>query len=100
MDQKLQLIISQLKPYDPQKIILFGSRAKGTANEESDWDIAIVKDTDKPFTDRIVEASRMVDTDEAIDFFVFTQNEIEKYKDINLVVNAIATQGKIVYEKE
>ncbi len=99
MDQKLQLIINQLKAYHPQKIILFGSRAKGTASADSDWDIAIVKNTDKPFCDRLTEIQHIINSEEAIDFFVFTQNEIEKYRDINLVVNAIATQGKTVYEQ-
>ena len=33
--------------YMPYKIILFGSYARGTATEDSDIDILVVKDSDK-----------------------------------------------------
>ena len=36
-------IISQLKPLDPDKVILFGSYAWGAPNDESDIDLFIVK---------------------------------------------------------
>ena len=31
--------------YKPEKVILFGSRAKGTAHEDSDYDFLIIKET-------------------------------------------------------
>ena len=37
-------IINKLKPLDPDKVILFGSYAYGTPNENSDIDLVIVKD--------------------------------------------------------
>ena len=37
-------IIEQLKPLKPNKIILFGSYAYGTPNEESDIDLFLLKD--------------------------------------------------------
>lgn len=38
------LIIERLKPLNPDKIILFGSYAYGTPNEESDIDLFLLKD--------------------------------------------------------
>lgn len=38
------LIIERLKPLNPDKIILFGSHAYGTANEDSDIDLFLLKD--------------------------------------------------------
>lgn len=40
-EQKIQLITEALKKYHPQRIILFGSRAKGTHRAQSDIDIAV-----------------------------------------------------------
>ncbi|WP_458700344.1 nucleotidyltransferase domain-containing protein [Sulfurospirillum sp. 1307] len=40
-------IIEKLKPLNPDKIILFGSYAYGTPNEDSDLDICVVKKTYK-----------------------------------------------------
>lgn len=37
-------IVEQLKPLKPNKIILFGSYAYGTPNEESDIDLFLLKD--------------------------------------------------------
>ena len=37
------LIIERLKPLNPNKIILFGSYAYGTPNEDSDIDLCIVE---------------------------------------------------------
>ena len=37
-------IVERLKPLDPDKIILFGSYAYGTPNEESDIDLFLLKD--------------------------------------------------------
>ncbi len=38
------LIIKKLKPLNPNKIILFGSFAYGTPNEDSDIDLFLIKD--------------------------------------------------------
>lgn len=40
-------IIERLMPLNPDKIILFGSYAYGTPNEDSDIDLFIVKSIDK-----------------------------------------------------
>jgi len=37
-------IVNRLKPLNPDKIILFGSYSQGTATEESDIDLFILKD--------------------------------------------------------
>lgn len=37
-------IVERLKPLEPDKIILFGSYADGTATDDSDIDLFIVKD--------------------------------------------------------
>ena len=35
---------------DPDRIVLFGSRARGDAHPDSDIDLLIIKDTDHPVT--------------------------------------------------
>ena len=49
IDEILELVINKCKYYEVQEVILFGSWAKGTANERSDIDIAVrgVKDIEK-----------------------------------------------------
>lgn len=40
------LIIERLKPLNPDKIILFGSYAYGTPNEDSDIDLFLMRDVE------------------------------------------------------
>lgn len=51
--------------YDPDRIYLFGSHAKGTATEHSDLDLLVVRRTDQP------RRLRGVDVAAAMDAFAF-----------------------------
>jgi len=43
-------IVERLKPFKPQKIILFGSYAYGNPTDESDIDLFIIKDIEPELT--------------------------------------------------
>ncbi|HSB17493.1 MAG TPA: nucleotidyltransferase domain-containing protein [Bryobacteraceae bacterium] len=43
---------------DPERIVLFGSRARGDSRPDSDVDLLIVKETDKPKHLRAIPAHR------------------------------------------
>ena len=92
-------ILERLKNYDPKKVILFGSQAYGVPDKDSDYDIAIIKDTNKSYRDRLVDVRKLVRMTTPIDFFVFTQNEIDKYRNSNPIIKEIMTKGKILYEE-
>jgi len=96
----LDSIISQIKSYDPEKIILFGSWAYGNPNKDSDLDLAIIKDTDEPFHERLIEVRRLIHTDQPIDLFVFTNEEIRTAKVKNPFVAEIVEKGRVVYEQQ
>lgn len=42
------LIDAIVRTYAPRRVVLFGSRARGTANEDSDLDLLVVLDDDVP----------------------------------------------------
>lgn len=48
IDELKPLIVEQLKPLNPDKIILFGSYAYGIPNEDSDIDLFLIKDDLEP----------------------------------------------------
>lgn len=61
IDPTLELLRDRLvSALAPRRIILFGSRARGTAQPDSDYDILVVAETDLPFEDRGVQARRAV----------------------------------------
>lgn len=97
MDPVVQSIIDQLKPYKPEKIILFGSYAYGKAGENSDVDIAIIKKTNDPFIKRCKQVQMLLRTTTPVDAFVFTPEEFDRTKQSNPFVQEIAREGKVIY---
>ncbi|MBI5123192.1 nucleotidyltransferase domain-containing protein [Candidatus Roizmanbacteria bacterium] len=105
---KLQIILKQLtdkivKDYQPEKIILFGSAVSGEMGIDSDLDIAIVKNTNKRFYDRIGEVLRTIrniNNKPPIDFIVYTPSEFEDMKRKSYFVkDEILNKGKVIYEQ-
>ena len=69
-----------VREFDPSRIILFGSRAKGKAKEASDIDVIVVSDRfkDVPFVKRMPMLLRLVRFEKHIDFLCYTEDEFRK----------------------
>jgi predicted nucleotidyltransferase len=60
LNDRLKAISRRLKEqYRAQQVILFGSRAQGTATEDSDVDILIIAPTTERFFDRMATVRRL-----------------------------------------
>lgn len=90
-------IVTQLKPYQPEKIILFGSYAYGKPHEDSDVDLVIIKKTNEPFLERFKRARSLIRTQFAVDLFIFTPEEFEAGRKNNILMSEIAKKGKVIY---
>lgn len=98
---KLKQILKSLKMYQPQKVILFGSYAKGTNDQYSDIDLVIIKNTRRRFLDRIKDVIEIIKPSFAIDILVYTPREFQKmFSEGNLFVESVIREGKVVYEKK
>ena len=100
IDIIIQKIISAV---NPEKIILFGSYAKGKQNSKSDLDIAvIVKNSEEPQYRRPVPIrlalSHIIFPK---DIIVFTEQEIIDWQDVpQAFITTILKTGKNIYEKD
>lgn len=85
----------------PEKIILFGSYANGSATEDSDLDLVIVWDGAMKRPESNMTIRRLFPMrDFALDVFVFTPEEEAKYKNIKGTIACAAfTNGKTLYER-
>ena len=84
---------------EPEKIILFGSTARGDARPDSDMDFLIIKSTSNRWAldDRIRHALFGVKV--SVDLVVATPEDVERYKDSHAVVIKPALKdGVVVYE--
>ena len=92
-------IITTFKKFDPDKIILFGSRARGDHDGLSDVDLILVYSTEKRFLDRLEELYLAWDTPLALDLLAYTPEEFSRLLDENPFVQEAVKQGEVLYEK-
>lgn len=97
MHPVIQTIINQLKSYQPEGIILFGSYAYGQPSEDSDVDLLVIKRTNKTFRERNIEARLLLKTKVPVDVFVLTPQEFKEYKTSIPFVEEIAKHGRVIY---
>jgi predicted nucleotidyltransferase len=85
----------------PQKVILFGSHARGEADAESDVDLMVLfREIDNP-RQRAAELYRLL-SEGAFpkDIVVSTTARFERYKNVpNTVYWPAAREGKVLYER-
>lgn len=65
--------------YTPQKVILFGSHARGDARPDSDIDLLIIKQTSERFIDRWAAVRRILSDPKrtvGLETLVFTPQEV------------------------
>ncbi len=94
-------IVAALRPYRPQKIILFGSWARNEADSESDLDLILIKDTSARFLDRLREAYALLTDFGAIDLLVYTPQEVtQMLAGGNAFLEDALTEGIVLYEEE
>jgi len=101
-DNQLEIIVKRIVEfYSPEKIILFGSMADGTASLESDIDLLLVKKTDVPPVERAAGIRKSLkDILLPLDILVFTPDEIAK--DVNRkfsFIYQVMKSGKVVYAR-
>lgn len=101
LQSEIKKITDQLiKNYQPQKIILFGSAARGDYKEDSDIDMLIIKDTAKRRIDRIKDVLLAVDYSVPFEPLVYSPREVEKRTNLgDSFILEVLNQGKILYER-
>ncbi len=83
----------------PDKIILFGSRAKGTATEESDIDLVVVYSGPKTTLEIELEIEDLfIPRDFSMDVIVMRPEDIERKKRIaNTLAREVSERGVVCY---
>lgn len=105
----LPAIIDSLKKLDPYRIIIFGSVAQDTENENSDIDIAVIIDNDnipqsydEKLANKILVRNAILDLsfEIPIDLLVYTKKEFSLLQENNKpFISELTDNGKVLYEK-
>lgn len=99
----LEAVVRRLvEAYDPERIILFGSRARNTGASDADYDLLVVKDTTRRPLDRRMEVERVLaDRAVALDLTVYTPNEMRGlYAQGSPFITDVLATGKVLYMRD
>ncbi|BCT69558.1 nucleotidyltransferase domain-containing protein [Nitrosospira sp. NRS527] len=100
-DEIARLVERIVARVQPEKVIVFGSYAKGTATIMSDLDVLVIKDTHLPMQlrkDALVPILSNVLI--RVDLHLYTPEEVEEYgREQFSFLNSVLTSGKVLYEE-
>jgi predicted nucleotidyltransferase len=99
LDQILQKLVAH---YQPEKIILFGSLASAEVKEWSDLDLVIIKNTSRPFLQRLKEVALLCRPSVGADFLVYTPDEFAHMlaQENPFILKEVVQKGKVLYERQ
>ncbi|MFH0947651.1 MAG: nucleotidyltransferase domain-containing protein [Elusimicrobiota bacterium] len=96
---KKNALPSIMKEFEPNKVIMFGSRVNGTAKRNSDLDIILVSDyfVNIPFLKRMSIALKKIAFPKHIDYLCYTPKEYKKIKnESSIIMDALKNSMEIV----
>ena len=101
MDATLKDIVSRLvEAYDPERIYLFGSHARGDAGPDSDYDLLVIVRDDAPLEKCRSRLAYQVlrGTGVAVDVIVWARDYFERRRQVRTSLSAIVErEGKLLH---
>jgi predicted nucleotidyltransferase len=96
-----KLIQTLVERIQPEKVVLFGSYANGTATQESDVDLLVILDSDLRRDRRQEAISRALRPRRVpMDILAYTPAEVERCMETpTSFVRHILTTGKVLYDR-
>lgn len=99
IDPHLNRLVRLLQNYEPEQIILFGSRARGEADEQSDYDVVVIKRTNRSFLERLADmVPYLVEFARPAEILVYTPDEWEQMGETGLGW-VLKQEGVMLYER-
>lgn len=85
----------------PEKVILFGSQARGDAGPNSDFDVLVIQQSDEPRYRRSIPLYvALADLHVEVEVMVYTPAEIEEWREVpQAFVTTAVREGTTIYER-
>jgi predicted nucleotidyltransferase len=87
---------------EPDRIVLFGSRARGDDRADSDFDVLVVADSDEPRYRRSAPLYRILaDLPVEVEIAVYTPDEVHEWSEVpQAFVTTALREGTVLYERK
>lgn len=102
INQEIQRLVGKIvREYDPEKVVLYGSRAWGEPEDDSDIDLFIIKQTTQDPLAMMRDVDRIIyDRTVAVDALVYTPQQCDRrLKMGDPLIKKIFADGKVLYER-
>lgn len=95
-----QIVARVLRRMRPLRIVLFGSRAKGQARLDSDYDLLVIAHSDQPRYRRSAPLyAELADLPLEVDALVYTPDEVAAWQNVSeSLVSTAIREGIVLYE--
>ena len=97
----IQAVVNRIaQAFDPERVVLFGSHARGTATNDSDVDLLVILSFEgKPFW-KSLEITNYVNPAFAIDLLARRPDDTQRrYAQGDPLIREALDQGRILYER-
>jgi predicted nucleotidyltransferase len=101
-DRLLKEMVARIREaVQPERIVLFGSRARGTERPGSDFDLLVIKESDEPRYRRSAPLyTKLADLPVEVEIMVYTPEEVLEWSNVpQAFVSTALREGKVLYEK-
>jgi len=101
-DRLLEEMLVRIRGQGPvERVILFGSRARGEAGPESDFDLLVIKESEEPRYRRSAPFyTAMADMPVEVEIVVYTPEEVREWRSVpQAFITTAIREGVVVYEK-
>ncbi len=90
-----------VRAFHPERIVVFGSVARGEAGPDSDLDLFVEMESDLRPLERGIAVRRVLrDVDIPMDVFVYTPAEVEARRGrVGNLLSYVDSEGKVVYDR-
>ena len=86
---------------EPERVILFGSHARGTARTDSDFDLLVIRESEEPRYRRSAPLyTKLADLPVEVEIIVYTPEEVAEWNSVpQAFVTTAIREGRVLYER-
>lgn len=87
--------------FNPVRVVVFGSHARGEAREDSDLDLFVEMETERRPPERAIEVSALFGLRSwPLDVVVYTPTEVKQLRGVRgTLLSIIEAEGEVLYER-
>ncbi|MBI2061291.1 MAG: nucleotidyltransferase domain-containing protein [Nitrospirae bacterium] len=96
-----RIVTTVVDRFDPDKIVLFGSHARGEAGPDSDVDLLVIMPVSTTRREAAVQiGAALTDIPVPKDLVVFTPEDVEEFGDkVGTILKPALEEGVVLYER-